>query len=260
MKERLLVLAKAAPVVSSKYRYLVCVAGITETGEWRRIFPVPWEVFLGSGNIKFKKKQWIEYELRENKSPDGRPESRKIKPETITPLHEEKFRNIKKMLEERLTTMEELQTKKRYECTLGVVKPKIIDMTWTDREEQVEKLKILKKQMTLYGKSVFTLEPLDKKFQYIFKCSSTCPNVHKIMCEDWELEELYRKLKDKHGVNTACEMVKNKFTREIYYEGNTYFIMGTHNQYNTWLIISVIYPKKDDLKLLKTKILDSFFK
>ena len=99
MKERLLVLAKAAPVVSSKYRYLVCVAGITETGEWRRIFPVPWEVFLGSGNIKFKKKQWIEYELRENKSPDGRPESRKIKPETITPLHEESFRNIKKMLE-----------------------------------------------------------------------------------------------------------------------------------------------------------------
>jgi hypothetical protein len=164
------------------------------------------------------------------------------------------------MLEERLTTMEELQTKKRYECTLGVVKPKIIDMTWTDREEHVEKTENIKKQMTLDGKSVFTLEPLDKKFQYIFKCSSTCPNEHKIMCEDWELEELYRKLKDKHGVNTACEMVKNKFTREIYYEDNTYFIMGTHAIWNTWLIVSVIYPKKDDLNLLKTKTLDSFFK
>jgi hypothetical protein len=31
LKERLLVLAKAAPVVSSKYRYLVCVAKLLKT-------------------------------------------------------------------------------------------------------------------------------------------------------------------------------------------------------------------------------------
>jgi len=256
----MLVLAKAAPVTSTKYRYLVCVAGITETGEWRRIFPVPWDIFVGSGDIKFKKKQWIEYELREDKSPDGRPESRKIKPETITPLHEESFRTIKKMLDERLTTMEELQSKKRHECTLGVVKPKIIDMVWTDRIEQVEKAENVKKQMTLDGKPISILEPFDKKFQYIFKCSPSCPKEHKIMCEDWEIEELYRKLKRKYDINTACEIVKNKFTKDIYYEGLTYFIMGTHAIWNTWLIVSVIYPKKSESKLLKVRTLDSFFK
>ncbi|WP_423792099.1 hypothetical protein ACPB8Q_05070 [Methanocaldococcus indicus] len=258
MKERLLVLAKAAPVQSKKYENLVCVAGITEKGEWRRIFPIPWKIFAGYGNIKFKKKQWIEYELREDKSPDGRPESRKIKPETITPLHEERFRNIKKMLEERLTTMEELQSKGRHECTLGVIKPKITDMVWEDRKEQVIKSENIKKQKTLDGKTVFTLEPLDKKFQYIFKCSSTCPNEHKIMCEDWELEELYRKLKKKYGTNKACELVKKKFTKEIYYQDNTYFIVGTHAIWNTWLIVSVIYPKKEDIKELKNKTLDDF--
>jgi len=255
----MLVLAKAAPVTSTKYRYLVCVAGITETGEWRRIFPIPWDIFVGSGDIKFKKKQWIEYELRENKSPDGRPESRKIRPETITPLHEESFKNIKKMLDERLTTMEELQSKKRHECTLGVIKPKIIDMVWTDRVEQVEKAENIKKQKTLDGKRVFTLEPFDKKFQYIFKCSPTCPNKHQIMCEDWEIEELYRKLKKDYDIDTACKKVRDKFTKEIYYEGLTYFIMGTHRQYNTWLIVSVIYPKKNKVRLLKNMTLDSFF-
>lgn len=39
MKERLLVLAKAAPEASKKYEELICVAGITEKGEWRRIYP-----------------------------------------------------------------------------------------------------------------------------------------------------------------------------------------------------------------------------
>ncbi|MDE1768833.1 MAG: hypothetical protein KGH67_04430 [Candidatus Micrarchaeota archaeon] len=50
MKEKLLVLAKAAPEISSKYEHLVCVAGITESGEWRRIYPIPWKIFWESSS------------------------------------------------------------------------------------------------------------------------------------------------------------------------------------------------------------------
>ncbi|AEF96526.1 hypothetical protein [Methanotorris igneus] len=255
MKERLLVLAKAAPVQSAKYRYLVCVAGITESGEWRRIFPIPWEVFSGKSKNKFTKKQWIEYELVEDKSPDGRPESRKIKKQSITPLHTESYKSIKKLLEERLTDMETLQNKKRQECSLGVVKPIIKDMVWTDREVSS---KDDVTQLTLDGTEFIRLEPLDKKFQYVFKCSPTCPTEHKIMCEDWEIEELYRKLKKKYDENKACNLVRDKFLNKIYYEGHTYFIVGTHNRWNTWLIVSVLYPKKEDLKILSIKSLDEF--
>ena len=56
--EKLLVLAKASPTVSKKYEHLVCVGGLTEANEWRRIYPVPWKFFFGGG---FKKKSWIEY-------------------------------------------------------------------------------------------------------------------------------------------------------------------------------------------------------
>ncbi len=257
MKERLLVLAKAAPVQSSKYRYLVCVAGITESGEWRRVYPVPWEVFSGKSKNKFMKKQWIEYELVEDKSPDGRPESRKIKKHSIVPLHHENYKSIKKMLEDKLTNMEILQNKKRQECSLGVVKPSIIkDIVWMDRE--VLSNDDTKVQLTLDGTEVINLEPLDKKFQYHFKCSSTCPTEHKIMCEDWKIEELYRKLKKKYNVDKACNLVKNKFLNEIYYKDHTYFIVGTHHRWNTWLIVSVVYPKKKDLNVLAMKSLDEF--
>ena len=52
----MLVLAKAYPIISRKYEHLVCIAGITEAGEWRRIYPVPWDVFWSGKETKFKKK------------------------------------------------------------------------------------------------------------------------------------------------------------------------------------------------------------
>jgi hypothetical protein len=92
MIEELLVLAKAIPTVSKKYEHLICVAGITREGRWRRIYPIPWEVFINKHEHYFKKKQWIKYKLRENKSSDGRPESRKIYHNTIEPLKIENFK------------------------------------------------------------------------------------------------------------------------------------------------------------------------
>ena len=55
MRERLLILAKAAPETSKKYESLVCVAGITDSGEWRRVYPLPWKMFWESSGRNFKK-------------------------------------------------------------------------------------------------------------------------------------------------------------------------------------------------------------
>lgn len=254
----MLVLAKATPIVSKKYENLVCVAGITKDGEWRRIFPIPWDVFKGDSNVKFRKKQWIVYELTNDKSPDGRPESRKIKYGSIVPLYEESFKNIKKMLDSKLTTLEELQSKNRGDCSLGVVSPILDDMIWMNSISYSKTIQRAKGQMTLDGDSVLKLDIPDKKFQYIFRCSQFCPKEHKIMCEDWELGELYRKMKNKYGSEEACFKVKDKFLNRITSSGHVYFIMGTHNLWNTWMIISVIYPKKDDLKSLSCNSLHDY--
>lgn len=92
----MLVLAKAYPVVSSKYQELVCVAGVTESGILRRVYPIPWETFWH--NRGFKKKAWIEYDVIGPKKEDRRMESIKIDPKSITNLEEAGFKEIMKLI------------------------------------------------------------------------------------------------------------------------------------------------------------------
>lgn len=252
MKEELLVLAKAYPTISRTYELLVCVAGITANGEWRRIYPIPWETFL-KYETKFKKKQWISYELRDNKPSDRRLESRKIKFDTIEVLHEESYKNIKAMLDEKLTTLEELESVDDKTTSLGVISPKILNFVWSDWD-YYDKVKDKSTQTTLNGKKAVKIEFPDKKFQYIFKCNPRCPKEHRIMCEDWELGMLYLKMKWNHGPDVAPKKVREKFLIEIPKRKYVYFVMGTHNQYpNKWLIVSVLYPKRKDIAEIETK-------
>ncbi len=254
MREELLVLAKAYPTISTKYELLVCVAGITANGEWRRIYPIPWDIFL-EYETKFKKKQWISYELRDDKPSDRRPESRKIKFDTIEVLHEESYKNIKAMLDEKLTTLEELESKDDKEVSLGVIRPNILNFVWSDWD-YYDKVKEMSAQTTLNGKKAVKIDFPDKKFQYVFKCSPKCPKEHKIMCEDWELGMLYLKMKWNHGPDIAPKKVKEKFLIDIPNRKYVYFVVGTHNQYpNTWLIVSVLYPKKKEIAIIESKSL-----
>lgn len=251
--ERLLVLAKTYPVVSSKYEHLVCIAGLTEDNEWRRIYPVPWELFWRGSQKKFKKKTWIEYRLADDKPSDRRPESRKIDFNSIEVLHEEKFREIKKRLDEKITNLDELQSKPDTEVSIGVINPILKDFVWRDSEYS-EKVDKMASQKTLSitlgsGKSAVRIKVPDKKFQYVFRCCETCQKEHTIMCEDWEMGMLYLKMVEKHG-SRAPFKVKEKFFGELPKKKHLYFILGTHNVHRTWLIVSVIYPTKDDLESL----------
>lgn len=41
-RERILVTVKAYPNPSKKYIETVCVAGVTESGQWIRLYPIPY--------------------------------------------------------------------------------------------------------------------------------------------------------------------------------------------------------------------------
>ena len=252
MKERLLVLAKAAPEASAKYQELICVAGITDKGEWRRVYPVPWEVFWGRSGKKFSKKQWIEYELVDDSPSDHRPESRKIKPNSIRALEEEEFANIEKMLSERVTTIEDLMKEGSKKVSLGVVKPEILDFLPMDNS-QYKKVLEMGKQTTLHGGKAYRLEPPEYKYQYVFKDVPGEERAHKMLCEDWELERLYSGCKKRFQENKYSSMevvhekVQDKMLNGITKYEHVYFIVGTHVKFGTYLIVGVVYPRKADI-------------
>lgn len=61
MKENILVLVRATPEKSRKHGHLVCVAGINDNNEWRRLYPVKFS--YGDKLIDFNKRDMIQATL-----------------------------------------------------------------------------------------------------------------------------------------------------------------------------------------------------
>jgi len=251
VKEKLLVLAKASPEISNKYEELVCVAGITESGEWRRIYPVPWEVFFKGSRNRFRKKTWIEYELRSREPSDHRPESRKIISESIKPLKEASFQEIEGLLKERVTTIEELEMKTPKMESLGVVIPKkVTDFIPADNKHYAELVQ-KGRQFDLLGNPAIKLEPPKFKYSYKFMDDEE-GRMHEILCEDWEAVMLYmncekmRKEGKYPDEKTVHDKVKEKMLGDIFRKGRVYFIVGSHFRFPSFMIVGVVYPKKTD--------------
>ena len=72
MIEKVLITVKSYPNVSCKYTELVCTAGVNESGEWRRIFPIQFRQLYE--DRQYKKYQWIEVDIGRSMK-DRRPES-----------------------------------------------------------------------------------------------------------------------------------------------------------------------------------------
>jgi hypothetical protein len=242
-KEKLLVLAKAYPIISKKYETLLCIAGITEEKEWRRIYPVPMEDYIKVG--KFQKRRWIEYEIKDE-HPERRKESRKIYTNSIKVVGErENNEEIRKILRKKVTTIEELWNKNKEDGTsLGVIKPILERFEVKERAEEQEG-KLLG-QLTLSGRPAIKIDLIDKWIGYHFKCSDNCKG-HICMCVDIEVGSLYRKLKAKNEQNIARKMGHRLFdwmkSRELF------FIMGTESHYGEWIIVSLFYPPNENRHL-----------
>jgi hypothetical protein len=64
------------------------------------------------------------------------------------------------------------------------------------------------------------------------------------MIEDWEICELYRSEKQRLGEKESLLKVEEKYKDQFVNTKDLYFTLGTENNWNNWLIISVFYPKK----------------
>ena len=252
-KTKVLVTVMTYPHPSSGYQELVCTAGITEAGEWIRLYPIDYR--YRPKNQQFKKYQWIEVELGEREGGrDKRKESRKPNLESIRPLGEPLDTKNKWEVRRRIIdsmphhTVNELKQQFDAErVSIGIVRPtKVLDLEIRPADpEWKSEWQSLFTQLRLFGPQQKPLKKLPFSFHYIFECEDS-DKPHTAMCEDWELGVLFLRECDRLGSEKkAAESVKKKFLDELCRDDkDTRFFMGTRFPYNVWLVVGVFWPPK----------------
>ncbi len=250
-RTKVLITVMTYPHPSTRHRELVCVAGITENGEWVRLYPVDYR--YRPPYQQFKKYQWIEVELAPSgQGKDNRKESREPNLDTIRILGEclstkdgwlERRKIIDPLPHRTLNELKALYDTER--VSLGSVRPtRVLDIEVTPVEREWKpKWKTLFSQLLLFDEQQKPLRKLPYKFQYVFECEDG-DNPHKAMIVDWELGVLFLKESDRLGSDeAAAKSVRDRYLNVLCApDKDTRFFMGTRLPFNTWLVIGVFWP------------------
>ena len=267
--ETILILAKTYPNPSSKYGETTCVAGITDNGKMRRLYPIPFRL-LESDSV-FQKWQWVKVTTGIN-TRDKRPESRRLFSDTITPLTtistKDKWRNRKIWLDKvpRITHFlpgAYVTPALNAGISLGVFTPQLPlkleiipskKSQWSDEdlkklkksEDIHEKLHFLSEDMDQYKLKMLEIIPYD--FYYRTKVNTSDGNEKEIRIKlvDWEVCAAYRKFKKDYG-DQWIEKFKLKIESEMNQKDLKILMGNQHRFQHEWLGISIIYPPKQTL-------------
>lgn len=251
---KVLITVMTYPHPSRGYQELVCTAGITENGEWVRLYPIDYR--YRERNQQFKKYQWIEVNLGpKGAGNDNRKESRRPELDSIRLLGEPL--NTKQQWRERRAIIDRLPHCTRNQLvaqheqdrtSLGIVRPtRVLDLEIRPAApEWKPEWQSLFSQLRLFGPPQKPLRKIPFTFHYVFECEDSNGKPHVAMCEDWELGMLFlNEAARLESEQAAAESVRDKFLGELCREDkDTRFFMGTHFPYNTWLVLGVFWPPK----------------
>jgi hypothetical protein len=254
---RVLITVKTYPIPSSRYDELVCTAGVTESGDFIRLYPINFRD-LPFGQ-QYRKYQWMEVDAVKHTGRDSRKESYRPNCESIRllgdpiPSGNNWAGRAKYALAKKSQSLEQLQAQQKADRTsLGVFKPrKIEDLIVTPATAKWKPaFEAALRQNRLWENRKASREPPRKvpyKFQYRFGCDDQrCRQHHQMMIEDREVGALYWRCIDGGATPPeAAEKVKYKLLDQFCAPGrDTHFFVGTILAHpNSWVIIGVFWPK-----------------
>ncbi|WP_428665081.1 hypothetical protein [Runella sp.] len=253
-KMRVLITVKTYPTLSGKYDELVCTAGVTEEGDWVRIYPIQFRK-LAYVN-QYKKYDWIEIDLVKNTSDfrreSYRPATLETEPLRIGEASKDNDWEERKMtvLKNVFTDLDELiadAKSKDRRTSLATFKPtKILDFTWeaVDREWDKDKIAVMN-QLSIFeqrGSDFKIVRKLPYKFSYLFEDINGRKS--KMMIEDWEVGALFWRYNNE---KEACEKVRQKYFDDFAKTKDLYFFLGTTQAFhlqakNPFMIIGTFHP------------------
>jgi len=253
-EEKIFIVVKTAPHPSVSYREIVCTAGITEKGKWIRLYPISYR-YLNFFQ-RYQKYQWIQAQIRKT-AKDKRIDSYRPSPNSITPIGKRvdtknNWQERKKIVLPTLSQSLEMLMEERdkYKISLGIFKPKEVNdlIIEPDDRKWSQKHQAVLGQQVLFEKQTKELEKIPYRFRYKFRCANRDCKGHALQITDWEIYELYRRLKNKnkYDIDKVLAGVKQKWLDEFWRgELDSYLIVGTSHPYQTFIVLGVFRPKKE---------------
>ena len=231
MKKRVLVTVLTYPCPSEKYIETVCTAGITEDGEWIRIYPIKLRLL----HERLRKFSWYDFDVEKRSSnKDFRKESFHCignpdceQKDRIEPT-EKGWKDRKSICVDKVgyysnlkQLIDDSKTEKRGFISLATFKPtKIIDFYWEKKKDldllDRKKEEILKKyhdQSDLFAEGdipEYWKMAKSIPFNFKYKFEDDEGNVASLSIEDWEVCMLYLKCIKTDDEETALQKVKHR--------------------------------------------------
>lgn len=260
--EEIYIVVKAYPEKSKSYGSAICTAGITSKKEWVRIYPIDLNFYrLNEGLLKKWNK--IQADLKPSNEKLNRKESMKINEKSIQLLDgsladtsDENTWNkrnniILPLLNKSVEELEDL--KKNENISIGLIKPKQYTFYLKKEIKDITIHESKSYQKTLTGEKIIIPDEIPNAFAYRFSCNIPNCKGHDMICEDWEIRESFREWRKRYNFDELKNKLIEKY--DIWMkERDLYFVIGTTNPYNKFVIIGLYYPPKR-----KDKEIISFF-
>ena len=133
-------------------------------------------------------------------------------------------------------------------ASLGLIKPKILDydIKIISTELKDEQLQITEDG----GVGAKNLVKFKQESVYYFVCKDrdgcSCLNQpHRMSIHDWEVNDWYRQVVERtQNPDEIRAEMRKKWFDWMKNERDTYFMMGTHHRYKTWMVVSVLYLRR----------------
>jgi hypothetical protein len=256
LEREALVIVKAYPNPSAKHFETVCVAAVTVEEGWVRLYPVNFRSL--PDDKRFRKYQLVRLRMKKHER-DSRPESYRPDEESIQLLDtiesqnawRERWRWIRPTIGPSMCEL--MRRQKIHGASLGCIKPRLIkglpiedaDPDWSDRK------KAIMCQIPLFDPADAKLEKIPFVFRYEYVCEDPSCRGHRQSIIDWELMELYRKVRDRHPTrDEILAKVRQKFLDELCgADKDTHFFVGNHSLYpSSFMVLGVFWPPKSPVR------------
>lgn len=230
---------KAVPRPSKGYRETVCCAGITATGEWRRLYPVRFRQLVAGQ--QFERWQWVEYSWQAPRG-DNRRESRRIEENTLRPGGKVTSRDRLRMVLPivRASTREAAELGE----SLALIEPRGLTLKARAKgpariEAERAEFREAARQQSFLDRDVKDFEPCPYAVAIAFTDQDGVR--HAPQCGDWETTATFFKMRQRGASDAAIiAHLRAEFT-EPRADRRIFLAMGTvAKRPRQWLLLGVI--------------------